>query len=443
MANSTQSIIISEPLCFLIHKHGRYPNQQLKALLFEFYSGDLLASAKSILLDSIENLKLDNFPKSLGRKRRDTKENPDVKIRLDIDDLTGMCVFLDENKLLTRLPTFVASNPDLIPSPRILEGDLAAVMRQLSKMDERMALMHTELETTRALVGKGRRVVDDKGGNGRGLEGAAGATSSLRLGSADVAPYSTTESRELVAIRKHTLAVRRLTESENVSSAQSECDPEDDPDSFLPNITRNVRRKRGQIAKSYASATADILRGDSARPVLASVSTIKPNAPSKKRVLMIGQSTTAAIKASKTVYVKKSVYRIGNVHSSNSADDLQKYIEQFGVRVVSCFDRAPVKLPNPQKDDENKTFRVCIFDADKDKLLCADNWSIGISIQRWIFKPKAETHAEASDSDSSKPDAKRTCSDESRPNEKTNKQADEPAEIMDSTEAAGESQKLI
>ena len=147
-----------------------------------------------------------------------------------------------------------------------------------------------------------------------------------------------------------------MTESENASSAQSECDPEDDPDSFLPNITGNVRRKRGQIAKSYASATADILRGDSARPVLASVSTIKPNAPSKKRVLMIGQSTTAAIKASKTVYIKKSVYRIGNVHSSNSADDLQKYIEQFGVRVVSCLDRTKVKLPNPQENDENKTF---------------------------------------------------------------------------------------
>jgi len=56
----------------------------------------------------------------------------------------------------------------------------------------------------------------------------------------------------------------------------------------------------------------------------------------------------------------------------------------MGVRVISCFDRTSANAVS----EDNKSFRICIIDADKEKFLSGDNWSVGISIQKWIFKPK-------------------------------------------------------
>ena len=51
---------------------------------------------------------------------------------------------------------------------------------------------------------------------------------------------------------------------------------------------------------------------------------------------------------------------------------------------MNCFERTSQN----SRYENNKTFRVCIFDADKEKLLCEDNWPIGVGIQKWSFKPK-------------------------------------------------------
>ena len=63
---------------------------------------------------------------------------------------------------------------------------------------------------------------------------------------------------------------------------------------------------------------------------------------------------------------------------------MMQYIKSIGVRIVSCFDRT---LLNSRYAD-NKTFRICVLDADRDKLLSADNWPIGVCIEKWKFKPK-------------------------------------------------------
>lgn len=103
---------------------------------------------------------------------------------------------------------------------------------------------------------------------------------------------------------------------------------------------------------------------------------------------MIGHSTTSTIRAAKVLSVNKSVYCIGNIDSDYSEDDVKQYVESLGVRVISCFER---KAENkPARFADNKTFRLCIIDADKDKLLCEANWTVGISIQRWVFKPKKD-----------------------------------------------------
>ena len=71
------------------------------------------------------------------RRRRDSNEKPDVKIRHDIDDLVTIVTYLDEHRLLEQVPTFVAADPDLIPSARLCDGDMLALLNKLEKLDDR------------------------------------------------------------------------------------------------------------------------------------------------------------------------------------------------------------------------------------------------------------------------------------------------------------------
>ena len=174
--------------------------------------------------------------------------------------------------------------------------------------------------------------------------------------------------------------------------SQSDCDVDtDDPSNFSTIISRTQRRKRQQQERDRSIQLSAPISAPSATG---------GRAPSlsgaKSRPLIIGHSITAALKASKTLYVKKSVYRIGNVDAIYTADNLRDYIETCGVRVTSCSDRTSINA----RTNDNKTFRVCILDMDREKLLSPDNWAVGISIQKWIFKPKENIDEEEGDDDS-------------------------------------------
>jgi hypothetical protein len=120
---------------------------------------------------------------------------------------------------------------------------------------------------------------------------------------------------------------------------------------------------------------------------------------------MIGQSKTNSMKAAKILDVCKSVYRVGNTDVCYTDADLRNHIEGLNIRVISCYERTSV---NPRISD-NKSFRVCVVDADKDKFLIEENWAVGISIQRWIFKP--EKDVEHSNCEAGAPDPKRARAD--------------------------------
>jgi len=108
-------------------KRGRLTVKQIKSLLYDFYTGDVLSIAKDILFDTLQPMKIDGLPKT-SRKRRDSKENQDVKIHHDIDDIIALVGFLDEKKLLDSLPIFFAANTDMIPSVMLLEGVMFVIL---------------------------------------------------------------------------------------------------------------------------------------------------------------------------------------------------------------------------------------------------------------------------------------------------------------------------
>ena len=78
-------------------------------------------------------LQLNNFPK-ISRRRRESVS----KAVHDIEDLFTAITFLDENQVIGKLSTFVATSPDKMPSVRLVEGDLEIVWKKLSTMDENL-----------------------------------------------------------------------------------------------------------------------------------------------------------------------------------------------------------------------------------------------------------------------------------------------------------------
>jgi hypothetical protein len=182
-----------------------------------------------------------------------------------------------------------------------------------------------------------------------------------------------------------------VRESEVSSVPDSECEmqAENEPWSETrKEKRRRSKRLRGQtspVQPSYSTMMKKPADNTSApKPFTPSVATQKRSKPTK--TLMIGHSTTTAIKASKVLSVAKSVYRIGNIDSCYTADDMKDYVESLGVRVVSCFERTSDKT----RQMDSKSFRICIFEADRSILLDDSNWTVGISIQLWVFKPKTD-----------------------------------------------------
>ena len=102
-------MIVNEVLCFITKKLGRLAVRQLNSTLYDFYSGDVWYVAKEILLDAVQSSKMEIPPKVI-RRRRDSKEIPDARIRLDIDDLITTITDLDEKTTIDDLHLFVVAD---------------------------------------------------------------------------------------------------------------------------------------------------------------------------------------------------------------------------------------------------------------------------------------------------------------------------------------------
>ena len=106
-------------MCFLINKYGKVSLKQLRSVLLDYYSADALSEAKLRLVSDIDNLKLATQRPHIPQRR-----DVDGRIAKEVDDILSLLSFVDENKLIDRLPKYVASSPDSMPSMRLYDGDM-------------------------------------------------------------------------------------------------------------------------------------------------------------------------------------------------------------------------------------------------------------------------------------------------------------------------------
>ena len=138
-----EKLVLSNCLCFAINKAHYLANKPFKSLLMDFYTTEELADAKTLLLNEIDALKVANFPKMVRRRRDSNGRNA-----LDIDDIMAAITFLDENQLLSKLPSFVSNHPDKMPASRLVEGDFSIVWTKISNLEESInKAVNANLET--------------------------------------------------------------------------------------------------------------------------------------------------------------------------------------------------------------------------------------------------------------------------------------------------------
>ena len=133
-------LIISDLLCFAVNKLGRIAQKPLKSVLLDFYNVGEISAAKELLLSASERVLTDKWSKPARRQQDSINRSP-----TEINDILFMLPVVDSAKSLENLPIYVSSDPDKIPSVKLMDGDLAMLLLELSKIVDNQAVIQAKL----------------------------------------------------------------------------------------------------------------------------------------------------------------------------------------------------------------------------------------------------------------------------------------------------------
>ena len=118
------SVVVNELLCFIKSYFGKVPKIQLTTVIAGFYEQEEIVNAKTLLFNFAES-KNDNVLRLRPRKAGNNKR------RLDVEDIYGLCEFMDIEK--NKVPGYVARNLQRIPAIHPSDTD---VVRPATKANE-------------------------------------------------------------------------------------------------------------------------------------------------------------------------------------------------------------------------------------------------------------------------------------------------------------------
>ena len=72
--------------------------------------------------------------------------------KVEVHDLLLLLAYMDEQKVLDKLPQYVAASPDSMPSLRLYEGDLSVLMALLHNMNSRISEFGSALAAITSVV---------------------------------------------------------------------------------------------------------------------------------------------------------------------------------------------------------------------------------------------------------------------------------------------------
>ena len=372
------NIVISEALCYASRKFSNLPAKTLRQTLSNFYSADVLHAAKETLINVVEELKIDNWVKP-AKRRRDSKENPGNKVRLDAEDITDILVFVDENNMCSKLPLFVAANPDLLPSLNINEGDMQCLLSKIVGITENIeSLTRTVHDTPVPTLQELNTIIDNaiikhnisdnisdcqkkivdlniKLESILALVHGISVSSIIPLHDVESAVHHVLDQRNIPD--SFASLKNQMSELNNKLNSYGTKGNSSIPESFRYHskpVNNNSRVTHSDSVLNSAVNLTDNVIDHSRQNTVASYetsyafvaeknqnnvrSTNTANTGNKKRLLMVGDSNTCSLRASKNPQVKKAVFRIDNIDEAFSAVDVTEYIATLKVRLINCFE---------------------------------------------------------------------------------------------------------
>ena len=125
-------MIVSDLLCYAITKLQRVEKQPLKSAMLDFYTPGCILEAKELLLNEADLVMPEKWAKPAKHRLASVGQN---NLGKEIEDIFAVIQAVDEAQLTDKLPLFVSDNPDNMPSVRLTDGEMAAVLLKLSKLE--------------------------------------------------------------------------------------------------------------------------------------------------------------------------------------------------------------------------------------------------------------------------------------------------------------------
>ena len=357
----------------------------------------------------------------------------DSKITREADDLITLLLFLDENKLFSLLPKYVAASPDRMPSARLFEGDLNVLLVMLEKMDGKFEEYRSALAAIVRDVGQIQAkvaVIDQF----PALQASAGAPVGLPV-PAWVQPRQSQPAPQLQprsggSVQVHgnstqalidtTTAIvnRANTEVQSVDAAHLFDDrtpsrdwatsmstpnrygvlsTDDDgraehDELFIPVLPRRAKRQRQQSNPAVAAVDTRVRSSTST-----SAAVVRRQDQPQRRTFIYGKSSAMAAKISAAQIIpRKAIFCLDNLNRSCSVDDIKSFVTGLSVEVLSCFEVKPRRRrgENELVVPNRKAFRLAINADHRDRLLNESAWPNSVLISDWYFKPPADRQAD-------------------------------------------------
>jgi len=385
------NIVLCDVLCFVRNKFVNTNVKVLKSTLLDFYSVEDISSAKKRLLDDICAIRTEvKFPHTPQRR-----DGGDRFIR-EVDDIVAIFSCLDENKLLDKLPKYVANGPDTLPSVRLYEGELGGLLAVISKMNDKIheygeaiAILTGELRALQSKVQPPSaaampasqqphrpRLPPDPSASTMSLLDfpPLGSAAGLAARSADSVVNQPSMRNDWAAsvstplVHANQFAVLQSADDEEQSDAGDAGRP------FTVVTSRRLKRLRNRTTPSSSQQN-----------------TANTANPPRRTSTVIGKSTATShnITAAKQIR-KKSVWCIDNLNTSCSVQDISKYVsEQLFISVLSCFETKSRRRRGETTTDDRKAFRLCIYEEDSVRLLDSSVWPHSVMVSQWFFKTQS------------------------------------------------------
>jgi len=351
--NKPGVLVASEILCYLFNKFRKVPIRNLIAIVSDFYCSADISNAKDILINCVDNLKLDKWPRPVNRKKSDNK------CKLEVEDIIGLMSYLDEQLLIDKLPAFVAVNIENLPSNRIEEGDMRHLLKKLDTIEEKVSSVQCSLKLHELSKNHG--------------------SGALRRDSTSMswADKADPRHRDIAAQGSNSCNWRRVSVGDDdkqvVDSMDSDADAE-----MMAGTQRTYaqvvgRKKRRRENSDLQASGRQIDIGHQASALTQSGRKFKPKS-------IKGNASNCSLKTAKEL-IKKKVYCVSNLSIETNTEDVKAFIENLVVNPVSIF-------PSKTKFSNSMAFRICIQLDDTDKFCDPEAWGSHIVVREWVFKGK-------------------------------------------------------